>query len=122
VEINAGGIGSWKLVLGEDDAHVVDFLERVRATLPAGLSGLRLSSMARGGGRDENTNWRLRDNYTYYWDQVKAAPGAAREVLKIPGAWASGVREMVAEMRDDPGRQPAEHPEAEQHGADGPDS
>ena len=70
------------------------------------------------GEQDENSNWSLRDNISYYADQVKAAPGAAREVMKVPGTWAADLREMVADMKDggtppplpadDPAREPIE--------------
>jgi hypothetical protein len=53
------------------------------------------------GEQDENSNWSLRDNFTHYADQAKAAPGAARELLKTPGTIASGLRDMVADMRDE---------------------
>ena len=51
------------------------------------------------GEQDENSNWTLRDNVTYYGDQAKAAPGAARELLKVPRAITGGVRDMIADMR-----------------------
>lgn len=35
VEINAGGLGPCKFVFADQDRSVIDFLERVRAALPA---------------------------------------------------------------------------------------
>jgi hypothetical protein len=69
------------------------------------------------GEQDENSNWSLRDNVSYYADQAKAAPGAAKELLKTPGTIATGLREMVTDMKssdvptlppDDPARAPIE--------------
>lgn len=35
VELNAGGLGPCKFVFAEQDRAVIEFLERVRTTLPA---------------------------------------------------------------------------------------
>jgi hypothetical protein len=34
VEINAGGLGSYKFMITEQDRPVIDFLDRVRTSLP----------------------------------------------------------------------------------------
>jgi hypothetical protein len=50
-------------------------------------------------GQDENTNWRLRDNVTHVTDQARAAPGALRELLSVPGSIGKGIRQMIGDMR-----------------------
>jgi hypothetical protein len=70
----------------------------------------RLKPRVHLGEQDENTNWSLRDNVSYYGDQAKAAPAAAREVAKLPRTWMAGIREMVADMRDDTPALPPDDP------------
>lgn len=53
-------------------------------------------------GQDDETNWSLRDNVSWYTDQAKAAPGAAKALLSIPLGLGRGIREMAADMRDVP--------------------
>ncbi len=51
--------------------------------------------------RTDDTNWGPRDDVRWYWDQVKAAPGAAAELFRAPRTIAKEAREMVREMRSD---------------------
>ena len=64
--------------------------------------------MPRRRPSNDETNWRLRDNVTWYTDQAKAAPGAAKEVASAPRQWFRAVKEMVDDMRshDDGARKP----------------
>ena len=55
--------------------------------------------MPRRRPSNDETNWKLRDNATYYTDQAKAVPGAAKEIASMPRAWFGAVKEMVDEMR-----------------------
>ena len=40
----------------------------------------------RRSGNDE-TNWRLRDNVSWYTDQAKAVPHVAKDLAAAPRAW-----------------------------------
>ena len=48
---------------------------------------------------NDETNWSLRDNVTWYSDQAKAAPKAAKELASVPRTWFGAVKEMVDDMR-----------------------
>jgi hypothetical protein len=55
--------------------------------------------MPRRRPSNDETNWKLRDNVSFYTDQAKAVPGAAKEVASMPRAWFGAVKEMVDDMR-----------------------
>lgn len=57
--------------------------------------------MRRNRPRTDDTNWRLRDNATWYTDQAKAVPRLAKEAASAPRAWFGAVKEMVDDMRGD---------------------
>ncbi len=56
--------------------------------------------------RTDDTNWRLRDNVTWYTDQAKAVPGLARELVSAPREWVRELRAIGRDMRDDENRPP----------------
>lgn len=60
--------------------------------------------------RTDDSNWGLRDEYSWYAEQAKAAPGAVRALLGVPGTLARGARDMVRDMRSSPGEIPAGDP------------
>jgi hypothetical protein len=66
--------------------------------------------MRRNRSGDDETNWRLRDNVTWYADQAKAVPHVAKDIASIPREWFGAVKEMVDEMRSD-GQGAGEHPD-----------
>ncbi len=55
--------------------------------------------MPRRRPSNEETNWRLRDNATWYTDQAKAVPRVAKDLASAPRAWFGAVKEMVDDMR-----------------------
>ena len=60
--------------------------------------------MRRRRSGDDETNWRLRDNVTWYTDQAKAVPRMAKDIASAPRTWLGAVKEMVDDMRsDEPG-------------------
>ena len=68
--------------------------------------------MPRWRPSNDETNWSLRDNVTYYTDQAKAVPGAAKELASMPREWFGAVKEMVDDMRGD-GQAPAKDAQGE---------
>jgi hypothetical protein len=66
--------------------------------------------MRRSRARNDETNWRLRDNVTWYTDQAKAVPGLAKDIASAPRAWFGAVKEMVDDMRSD-GQRSGDHPD-----------
>jgi hypothetical protein len=57
--------------------------------------------MPRRRSTNDETNWRLRDNVTWYTDQAKAVPQAAKGLVSLPGTWFGAVKEMADDMRSD---------------------
>jgi len=55
--------------------------------------------MSRRRPSNDETNWRLRDNVTWYTDQAKAAPEVAKGLASMPREWFGAVKEMVDDMR-----------------------
>jgi hypothetical protein len=66
--------------------------------------------MRRSRSGDDETNWRLRDNVTWYTDQAKAVPRLAKDMASAPRAWFGAVKEMVDDMRSD-GQGSGDHPD-----------
>jgi hypothetical protein len=62
--------------------------------------------MSRRRSSNDETNWKLRDNVSWYTDQAKAVPGVAKDLASAPRAWFGAVKEMVDDMRSD-GQRPA---------------
>jgi hypothetical protein len=58
-----------------------------------------VGSMPRRRSGDEETNWRFRDNFTWYSDQVKAVPEVAKGLASLPREWFGAVKEMADDMR-----------------------
>jgi len=56
--------------------------------------------MSRRRPSNDETNWRLRDNVTWYTDQAKAVPEVAKGLASVPRTWFGAVKEMVDDMRD----------------------
>ena len=55
--------------------------------------------MPRRRPSNDETNWRLRDNVTWYTDQAKAVPEVAKGLVAVPREWFGAVKEMVDDMR-----------------------
>lgn len=57
--------------------------------------------MPRRRPSNDETNWKLRDNVTWYTDQAKAVPQVAKDLASAPRAWFGAFKEMVDDMRGD---------------------
>ena len=55
--------------------------------------------MSRRRPSNDETNWRLRDNVTWYTDQAKAVTEVAKGLASMPREWFGAVKEMVDDMR-----------------------
>jgi hypothetical protein len=50
---------------------------------------------------NDESHWRLRDNFTWYTEQAKAAPVLVKSLVSVPRVWFGAVKEMVEDMRGD---------------------